>query len=281
MDKRNFSSNEDVVLKVCIKNISSKNISFNIYESGKIKKTDFTTFQPYVYDMYGRDAQLIVPYRLQGKRTDHVLSKMKKRNIILGPEEIIIHRVNLNQIYKLNAGLKYRVKSFFLPDFGKKIVIKSINELSFKVKRAKRDRKKQDRLDIKRGLTPSETVLLALDAEKGKDWSRMIKHYDIEKYINSYPDYIRIYNLADRLEKQKIEKKFINYLSRKRFDYLLNFKIVNDEIDKNRRVAYVDVLVKRFGVIRHDKYKYRFTLEKYIGHKDLWLITGYEATVLR
>ena len=55
-------------LKICIKNISGKKVSFKIYEGKKYNYPDFTTFQPYVYDIMGRNAELTVPYRLKGKK---------------------------------------------------------------------------------------------------------------------------------------------------------------------------------------------------------------------
>ena len=105
----------------------------------------------------------------------------------------------------------------------------------------------------------------------------MLKYIETEKFINSYSDFARRYNLAKfNKERLKIEQEFIKFLTRRRDDFLLDFKIISEGIDN--RISYVSVVVSRKGVRKRERYKYHYTLEKF---KNLWLIIKMEATVLK
>lgn len=278
MDKQNFFLEEDVILKICVKNRSAKKISIDIYEKEGYTVPSYATFQPVVYDLMGRDAEIIIPYRLESRNISDVINDMKKRRIELAPDEVLIHPINLKDVYNLKPDKKYRVRSFFFPDFANRDTIRSNNELSFRIIHVKRDKEKPVEKGINRKISPPEVILLVLNAEKNQDWKRMLKYLDIEKYINSYSNYIRIYNLANNYEKKRVEEDFVKFLSRERNDYILDFKITRDEIINNDNLAYVDVIMDRFGVKRTHRYKYRYTLEKY---ENFWLVINLEASHMK
>jgi len=117
-----------------------------------------------------------------------------------------------------------------------------------------------------------------MDAEKNKNWSRMLKYINIEEFINSFSDFVKLYSRAGSFEKKEIEDKFSRFLSRERPDYILDFKITGEEIDSNGKFAHVNVIVDRFGVRITERYLYRFVLEK---KEKLWLINSLEASVMK
>ena len=92
----------------------------------------------------------------------------------------------------------------------------------------------------------------------------------------AYPEFVRAYQLADHSEKLKKEQEFVIFLTRSRDDYILDYEIVNQQLDGP--IAYVDVIVDRYSTRLTDRYKYRYTLERVDG---LWLIVNLEATVLK
>ena len=285
MDKFNFYSDEEINLKVCVKNISGSKKDFFVYDKNGEENINYSTFQPVVMDMDGREAEIIVPYRMEYKsKSDESLS-LTRRGVELLPEETLIHSVNLKKIYSLDHKKKYRVKGFFFPDFKEDQVITSNNEVTFYISSARSDSIKSGirfssrKEKIYRDISPSEIISLALISEKGKEWDKMIKYIDIEQYINAYSDYARRYNISEEYdEKLKIEKDFIRFITRDRDDYILDFKVISENIKNDNKIAYVDVIVDRNGIKRTNRYKYRYTLEKY---GNMWLIVNLEATVLK
>ena len=61
MDKQKFYDNERVVLKISIKNRSSVNNKFTVFENKMSGGPDYSTFQPVVYDMNGHEAEIKAP----------------------------------------------------------------------------------------------------------------------------------------------------------------------------------------------------------------------------
>lgn len=293
MPRFNYALNEDILLNIHVKNVTDTVISFYVYDSPERSDiynrprgdiSGYTTFQPVVYDMKGRSAELIVPYIIGADNMKETLSWMIKREIKLGPGETFVRTQNLKNIYKLEKDRDYRLKLNFFPDLGSEndsIALMSSNEVKFRVNPDKiyTSGNMPDSSSI--SLTPAEVVLLVLNAEHENRFSRGLKYIDIEKYINSYPDFTRRYNLADDFGKKLIEKEFIRYLTLKRKDYLLNFEIVREEFLDSGTVAYVDVIAERKSVIRPDRYRYRFRLEKRKPEDKVWLLAGLEASVTK
>jgi len=278
LDKKSYFSDEDIVLKICIKNISKEKQSITIYDCNKCPSSNYTTFQPVIYDMQGREAEIIVPYKLENRALSEVIKELEPRQIQLAPNEMFIYSVNIKTIYNLKEKSDYRVKSFFFPDFKENKVILSDNELKFKIAKTRIDIKRLKKKGREIANTPIEIILLILNAEKSKKRDRFVKYINIEKFINSYSNYIGKYNRADDEEKLIIEKDFIKFLLRDRHDYILDYHILREEIDTENKTAYVNVIVDRFGVKITDRYKYRYTLEK---AKNLWLVTDLEATIMK
>ena len=291
--KFNYAINEDIILNIYVRNISDDIITFTVYDSPERSDiydrprgdiSGYTTFQPVIYDMQGRNAELIVPYIIGSEDMDKILSWMVKREISLGPGETFIRSQNLKNIYKFDRDRDYRLKLNFLPDLGSNngsAVIMSSNEVKFRVNPEKvySPGEKADPSAIV--LTPGEVVLLVLSAEYENRFSRGIKYIDIEKYINSYPEFTRKYNLADDYGKRTIERDFIRYLTLRRNDYLISFEIKNEEINESGTVAFVEAEAERKSIVRPDRYRYRFRLEKRSPEDKIWLLAGLEASVIK
>jgi hypothetical protein len=291
--KFNYAFNEEILLNIHVKNVTDNVITFHVYDSPERSDiynrprgdiSGYTTFQPVVYDMMGRNAELIVPYIIGAEDMDETLSWMIKREIRLGPGETFIRTQNLKNIYKFEKDRDYRLKLNFFPDLGVKensSALMSSNEVKFRVTsdRVYLSKDKPDPDSI--SLTPSEVVLLVLNAEYENRFARGLKYIDIEKYINSYPEFTRRYNLADDFGKKIIEKEFIRYLTLKRKDYLLNFEIINEEFPDSGTVAFVDVIAERKSILKPDRYRYRFRLEKSKPEDKTWLLAGLEASVAK
>ncbi len=284
LERDHFKSDTTVRLSICIKNISSTSASFKIYSGGP-EIGDYLTFQPVVFDNQGNEAETIVPYKMKNQNLMEVSKTLKERAILLDPGEVFTHSISLNTIYKLENDVPYRVRSFFFPDLlAQQVVLKSNNEVSLVVS----DRglgtvktgiiRERPEIELDRTMAPSEVVIIHLLGEKNREMNKFIKYIDIKKYINSYSDYIRLYQLADDDEKRTIEDDFISYLSRERSDYILDFKITQEEVENNKKISYVDVVVDRFNPRRTKRFRYRYTLEK---ENDHWLITGLEATIMK
>jgi hypothetical protein len=294
LEKQKYHNSEDIILNIQIKNITDDEISFYVYDSPnrtdifnreKGDSADYTTFKPVVYDMNGRNAELIVPYIISEKNSKETISWMKKRIIKLGPGETLMHSQNLRRIYNFDVDKNYRLKLHFFPFIGdaddeNKLVISS-NELSLKIVNDKlyapRTEKNSD--DMK--LNPSEVVSLLLSAEKNNQMERSFKYINIEKFIYSYPDFSRKYDLADDYDKKVIEKEFIRSFINKKNDYLLDYKIVNEEIDGTGLVSYVTVDASRSSMIKTQRLKYIYRLEKDKTNDFLWFVSGLEASIIR
>ncbi len=294
LEKQKFHSSEDIMLNIQIKNITGGEVSFFIYDSpmrsdifdkARGDNADYTTFKPVVYDMKGRSAELIVPYIVTGKSANETLSWMKKREISLGAGETFMHTQNLKRIYNFEPGKNYRLKLHFFPFIGEqddeaKILVSS-NELSFNVvnDRAYMPYKAKVAGDVR--LTPAEVVLLLLNAEKENQWERSLKYIDLDKFIHSYPDYSRKYDLADDYDKKIIEKDFVRFLVGRKNDYLVDYRITGEEFDNTGLVSYVTVDAYRNSMIRTQRVKYVYRLEKNNEGDYLWLVSGLEASITK
>jgi len=266
-----------------VKNISGTQKSINIYDRESDESVNYSTFKPVVLEMNGREAETIVPYRIEGRTIDDEIKKLTVRPMNLAPGETIIHSINIKKIYNLVTGVRYRIKGYFHPDFKENITFPSYNELIFTVTSTRSDSittgiRYPERLNLpSRELAPSEVIKLLLIAEKEKDWVKVLKYLNIEKFINVYPEFINQYLHADDDdEKLKIADNFIIFLSKERDDYLVDFKVHSEDVNIN--TAYVEVIIERFGGRMPQRYKYRYTLEKYT---NLWLVVNLEAIVLK
>ncbi len=272
MDRSSFAEDEPVALNLIIKNTSDQKEHFVSYD------VSYTTYQPVVYDAQGREAAITVPYRLMNRSVEEVIRDLYPRAIELLPNETLTHTVNLRNLYDLRTGSEYRVRGFFLPDMQNPSALPSSNILSFKIVRAPGLVKKSGVVRQERGVSPSEVVLLALTAEKNETWDRLYKYIKAESFINAFPDYVRLYNAADDIEKLKILEDFAKFLARHRDDYIRDFSVTDEVFLPGKNIAYVDVVVNRYGPRLPFRYKYRYTLEK---TRDHWLIIDLEATVVK
>ncbi|MCL1910632.1 MAG: hypothetical protein FWG13_00290 [Leptospirales bacterium] len=278
MDKRIYSDTEEVNLRVSVKNISNDTAVFYIYEDKNID-TPYTTFQPKVYDMIGKENENIIDYKRQSQYTVDVVDSMNKRAVQLGAREIFTYTIDLKRVYKMQTGFSYRVRCYFVPDMGVRYVIHGKNELTFHVSGLKENAGQPAPYSINRDISPSEIVVLALEAEKHSDMGKMLKYIDLEEFIKIEPNFMRSYSISGELERREILEKFRQYLLKPRRDYLIAFKVVEEGID--RETAFVDVLAERYSARVNDSYRYRFVLRKSRDFGTVWLITGLEASIFK
>ena len=293
LEKQKYHNSEDIILNIKIENITDDEIEFYIYDSSKRTdifnrekgdNADYTTFKPVVYDMNGKNAELITPYIISEKNNKETISWMKKRTIKLGAGETLIHRQNLRRIYNFDIDKNYRLKLHFFPFIGdaddeNKLVISS-NELAFKIVNDRRYAPRTEKNPDDMKLNPSEIVSLLLNAEKDNQIERAFKYINIEKFIYSYPDFSRKYDLADDYDKKVIEKEFIRSFVNKKNDYLVDYKIINEEIDRTGLISYVTVDASRSSMSR-TRLKYIYRLEKDNKNDYLWFVSGLEANIIR
>jgi len=279
LDKKVYCSDEEINLKIFVKNRSAETNFFTVYDNSLHNTALYTTFQPVVFDRLGREIATTVPYRVENRQLKDILSDLPSRKIELGPSESFVYTVNLSRLYELAPGGKYRVRGYFFPDMEKNDTIQSDNELGFTVIRPRMEAVSEQKA-VSRDVLPSETVLLMLSAEKKGQLDRCLKYIEIEKYISSFPNFVRIYNTGDIEERQRIGEDFKKYLCRERDDYLMDFRIVKEETDPVRSIAFVDVIADRFGVKYTNRFRYRFTLEK-SDKSTLWLVTGLDAKIMK
>jgi hypothetical protein len=278
MERYSFDDNDAVKLHVCVKNSKFRHEYFKVFDK------DYVTFQPVVYNSQGREAEILVPHRLKNAKNSEVLKDMAPRVISLARNETITHTIDLRKIYKLDAQGEYRVRVYFVPDPDRDFSQPSDNTLRFKITRSDvyatnwlhgPIREKGPRQG-KFSVSPREVVMLFLSAEKERNWDNYLKYIRLENYINSYPNFGKLYNGSDDAEKLKVEDDFVRFLKSDRSDYIIDFNVDRENIVEGKDIAYVDSRVNRYGSRYHYRYSYRYTLEKF---ESLWLITGVEASV--
>ena len=271
MDRISFSNDEPVKLKICVKNNSNKSELLKIYDSL------YTTYQPVIYDETAREAELIVPYRMMNKNMAEIIDNLNPRTVELSRDETLEYTINLREIYRLEGDKEYRVEVRFSPDAKILPYVAGENIFTFKTFQSAMTYIQSGVKKISSDISPSETVLLFLSAEKGRNWDNYLKYLKLEDYIQAYPDYVSQYRTADEVKKAIIIDEFIKYLKKDRSDYLLDFHL-SAELIKENNTAYVDVEIKRYGVRSPFFYKYRYTLERY---GSFWRIKDVEATVMK
>ena len=277
-DKKVFFSDEPVELQVCVKNVSARKNYFFVYDAGDDSSAEYITFQPVVSEMNGREVQphdSLKPYTQD--RNERVRG-LERRMVELAPGEIFIHTVDLKSLFDLKSERHYRVMSVFYPAYDQGLSLKSDNELAFKIIEEKRYNRVSGVDEVDRSLSPSEVIVLTLKAEKDREWNRWEKYINVEKYIEAFPEFVQKYRRASFDEKPSVEREFVSYYTRERDDYLIDFKVLKEEVESNGSVAYVEALVDRFGIRWTQRYKYRFTLERY---RKMWLVTDQTAMVMK
>jgi hypothetical protein len=215
-----------------------------------------------------------------------VIFSSNSRVIDIARNESFTYTVDLKNLYKLEPE-EYRVKVMFSPEADERNSIQSDNQLTFRVAKAVGVYKKSGIARINRfamtsrGVSPAEVITLFLKAEKERNWDNYFKYLDMEKFINAYPEYVRIYNEAvrknDLEEKEKIIIEFANFLKEEKSDYIISYQ-VQRELKRTEEESYVEAMVTRFSARSPFSYKYRYSLEKF---DNLWLITDVEVTVFK
>jgi len=277
MDRENYSSSEEITIHISVRNISGKLAEFEIYEDSQPETPDFTTFQPIVFDLKGREAENIIPYRMENRTTADVIKSLKKRKITIGANETFTHDINIKKVYNLKEG-HYRVKSYFIPNFSERYILYSENELSFHITAEDSGTFKKEIGGDDSTITPGEIVLLCLDAEKRKQWQKMLKYLNEQEYIYSFHRFVRPYNKAGPRERSEILISFRRFLARHRHDYIVNFNITREDLEPDKKFARVDAVVERYGPRKNEMFRYMYRLER---RKNYWVINAVEATVLK
>ncbi|MCX7679235.1 MAG: hypothetical protein N2316_08435 [Spirochaetes bacterium] len=250
----------------------------------KVADVDYVTFQPIVYGPDGKEAQILVAHRLKKTKKEEVLKNIVPRSIILARNESFTYTVDLKKLYHIEKLGEYRVRAYFLPHPEQDFAIPSENVVRFKLVRPVDYASsslygpiREKRVDPSRfSLSPREVVLLFLTAEKEKRWEDYFKYVKLESFIQSFPDFGKLYNVSDDVEKLKVEQDFITFIKKGREDYITGFRVGQESIIEGSRIAYVESTVSRYGTKFGFQYNYKYTLEKF---DSLWLITGVEATI--
>ncbi|MBP7584384.1 MAG: hypothetical protein KBA61_10145 [Spirochaetes bacterium] len=278
MERYSFDDDDPVKLHICVKNSRFRHEYFKVYDR------EYVTFQPVVYNSQGREAEILVPHRLKGAKKEEILKNQDPRVISLARNETMTHTVDLRNMYRLDAPGEYRVRVYFVPDPERDFSLPSENTLRFKISRRDIYAKNWLQGPIREkgprqgsfSISPREVVTLFLTAEKERNWDNYLKYLRLESFINSYPNFGKLYNGSDDVEKLKVEDDFIKFLKSERGDYIIDFSVDRENLVEGKDIAYVDSRVKRYGSRYHFRYSYRYTLEKF---EKLWLITGVEASV--
>lgn len=271
MDRVSFSDDDPVILRVCIKNNSKSREILKIYDEL------YTTFQPVVYDEQGKEAELIVPYRMMNRDMSEALEGVSPGIVQLSRDETLEHIINLKDVYKLEMNKEYRVQIRFSPDASTIEHFTGENIFTFRTYKSAVIPEYRSIKRIERTISPSEIVMLFLHAEKNFNWDDYLKYIKLEDYIQAYPEYVREYRNADEIRKSIIIDEFIKFLKKKRSDYILDFQVL-DEIIKEKNRAFVYAEIKRYGPRVPFVYRYKYSLERF---KSFWRITDVEATVLK
>jgi hypothetical protein len=238
----------------------------------------YTTYQPVLYTMDGREADSAVQYRKMNRTVQDVVQYVEPRIVRIAPDEKIIKRIDLRSCYDLETGAKYRIRAFFMPDAKNPLVLRSENSIEIRIVQVERDVDPTIALPshYAGGITPTEMIQLFLTAEKTRHWNNMLKYLMLEKYISAYPDYAMNYNTGNDPVKRKVLRDFVTFLSTPRRDYIVDYEIVSESILDGGKVSYVQAKVTRQSAPKPYVYIYKYTLESYNGS---WLITGVDATV--
>jgi len=128
LDKKTYYADEEINLQVCVKNISEKKNYFEVYDSSESDSALYTTFQPIVFDMKGREEKPTVTGFDERNAAD-LVKGLDKRMIELGPGEMFTHTVNVKDLFELKLNTMYRIQGLFYPDFEENRLIKADNEL--------------------------------------------------------------------------------------------------------------------------------------------------------
>lgn len=277
MDRLHFSPDDPVELHIVLKNISAQPVNFTLYETNDNAAT-YTSLQPIVADMEGRRPECLVAYDMEGRTDEDEARAQVARSVSLHPGEEFTTTLNLRHIYALHEGVRYRVRGFFVPSFPKTEMLKSDNEITFRMTDENRRIPIEQKVQPQRPVTPSEIVILILEAEKSENWDRMVNFIDLDRFIFSFPDYGRQYQRGTVFERQAVRDNFKKFLSRRRTDYIVQYKVERELAEPGKDIATVDVVVDRYGESLTDRYRYRYTLK---GSNSIWLVTGVEAIVLK
>lgn len=271
-DRLSYEEGNPAEISICIQNISDENAFFNVFT------TPNTTFQPIVYTQDGVEEETIIPYRLAGRRAEDIVMAMVPRVLEIAPNETFFYKVDLNDFYKLKPGKKYKIRGFFMPDARQSNVVQSDNTIYLNIIEELKNTEQPLQIVRPQWIKPSEIVSLLLKAEQERRWEDYIKYIDLEKFINSYPDFAQPFNAGSDTQKRYIVKDFVSFISKPRSDYIVDFKIEEQQIVNNGNSAYVSAHVKRNGSVKPFFYDYKFKLEKF---RDYWRVTGTEATISR
>jgi hypothetical protein len=272
-DIRTFSDNKSVIISANVTNKSDTMQEFKRYE------VKYTTFQPVVYDMTGREAETTVAYRIDGNTASVMTKGASKRTIQLAPNETFSIQLNLADFYELVPGRKYRVRLLFLPDAAKTEAIKGNNQYVFiideKSVQANQNIAAEETGDST-AIRPGEVIQLFLTAEMKENWNDYLKFIDEEQYIFSYPQFAGRYVGSNDSTQNSVLMDFKAYLIQYRPDVLLEYSVLEETISGDS--AQVKVRAYRQAARNPFVYVYTFSLEKYSSY---WRITGVEATLSR
>lgn len=245
-----------------------------------------TTFRLVLRDTGGINIPLKVKWILEGKKWNEGLDTSANDNynrhakyILLEPGEGFSRKINLQNIYDFVPDKAYILQGYFYPDFIRKRekIIESINWIRFRTQKIPEAEglKETDSREAaaKFFLSPDEVVFLHLKAEIEKNSVRFLKYLSLTEYIQLFDRFINEYNESGKRGKAKVLNRFKRFLARKRYDFLVDFKVKRVEYDRagqKKSIVYVDI--QRNGGARPMLFEYIYTLRSDTGQRS-WLIT--------
>lgn len=250
----------------------------------------YTSFKALIQDEEGLIPRLKVEWFLRGitwtaEDKQIYLSQENDytRYIKLMSGDCFSSEVDLNDLYELEVGKRYLVKSYFYPNFlynDKNFVI-SRNQSSFSIAKGKNpfdaaaSRKALSEDKKIAHIKPEDIIFLYLKAVLEKKTENAIRFIDLNSFIQAYENYRKRYEAVNRFEKQRAIDDFRNFLSRDRKDYLMDFRILRTEYSRrDRESAFVHVNIKRYGGAIPIFFQYIYQLKKAKNGSIPWKIVN-------
>jgi hypothetical protein len=268
IDKNTFAANESVGITFRVQNRGHRVLT--IYPGREIRKTFRLNLRTADYRTVARKDEPAME-KFQGRfyqgRTQ-AAQPANLRAITLYPGESYSRKINIADIYRLEAGKKYYVRAYFYPDIQNSPTVfsRSENMLSFSLedKTDFFDTPLHEQRPIAQasGISPSETIYLLLTAEFKRNWPNYLKYLDLPEYIRAYSTFARRYMESPGHKRPTILQEFKRFLIRDPVHPLVKFKITDSREKVPGRTWEVVVDVERDNNRFPLRYTYRYLLER-------------------
>lgn len=296
LDRTRFAADQDIAIRFRISNTGPRPL--RVYPD----QAPHRTWQFLLVDRQGREQALQFNAR-QYRQREHGdrpivdLAGDQIREIILQPGETLEKTLYLNDFFRLQAGVEYRVTGYFYPDARNEYLVRSRSTLALRILSAARSAggRNPGGADApgggpaEPGISPEETVFLFLSAEMRRNWKNYLKYIDLPRYITSYDRFASRFVRASEAERPAIVEEFARYLCDDPADPLRRFRVVSAEPERDasgvvmpggRYFVRVSALREAEGYAA--QYEYTYTLERGQGiDAGFWKIVYVDARLIR